>query len=335
MPDPFGWFRWICGHTALPQCNLFFAQLYRADVPALTTLFPDASRFFAEFDITSINAREDPVVQAARGVAGTGVGSTCEIAKVGHRGSVGDIALMVAAGVSFLIAVCLVITASRRKAAVGRAELRIFLLFYAVHSLFKVLTTSSLFEQGGLGLAVMSSIGVAVDVAMFWVLLGNALVATQAVEDGTVAALAPLILVAILLFLPTLYISLDTSLVWSKAFGYDTKNPEQLKNITLFVLTLIWPAFAVLSYTLIMLYVSLIVLQENTPALMYSGAFVLFAVGQVVFFLSSEPLCKASSGRVNSSFITALLETAAVWLIYLAWKSITEDVWGEDLYGFY
>ena len=41
---------------------------------------------------------------------------------------------------------------------------------------------SSLIEQGTTALAVLSAIHVALIVALFWILLGNALIATQIVE---------------------------------------------------------------------------------------------------------------------------------------------------------
>ncbi|OCF43325.1 hypothetical protein I317_02894 [Kwoniella heveanensis CBS 569] len=361
MPDPFGSFQWICNHTVLPQCNLIFSQLYRAESPPLTTLFPDESEFFTEFNIVSDpsaaptcrfgnphidavtgpplqsarSSREDPIVQAARSVAGTGVGANCETPRVGQRGSPGDIALIVLSALSLLMAIILSVTASRRKAAVGRIELRFLLFLYGIHCVFQILTMSSLFEQGGLGLSVMSSIHVAFVATLFWVLLGNGLIATQFVEDGTAAALAPLILFAILFFIPTLYIGLDTSFGWTSVFRFDTDSPDELKNITLFVLTLIWPAAAAFLYTIIMLYITLVVLKETKPALLYFGAFALFAGAQVVFFLASQPLCDTSNGKVNSAFLATLLESASVGVLFLAWKSITEDDWGEEVYGIY
>lgn len=69
MPEPFGSFGWICGspkleygpvnklklssgsHTVLPQCNLFFFQLFENDTPFLTTLFPESSTFFSHYNI--------------------------------------------------------------------------------------------------------------------------------------------------------------------------------------------------------------------------------------------------------------------------------------------
>jgi hypothetical protein len=89
---------------------------------------------------------------------------------------------MVVSGLSVIFALALAYLASRRKAAVGRHELRTLLLVYALHSALSVITTSSVLEQGSTALAVISSIHVAVIAVLFWILLGNALVATQLVE---------------------------------------------------------------------------------------------------------------------------------------------------------
>ncbi|WWC72431.1 uncharacterized protein I206_106393 [Kwoniella pini CBS 10737] len=335
MPDPFGSFSWICSHTVLPQCNLFFSQLFNGDSPSFTTLFPDSSEFFTNYNVTGTNVREDPVIQIARSDAGTGIGSNCENARVGHKGSPGDIALIILSVLSFLLALALSFQASKRKAAVGRIELRFFLFLYGLHSALQVITMSSLLEQGTIVLSVLSSIHVAVIATIFWVLLGNAIIATQVVEDGTAAAIAPLSMFAILFFVPTLYISLDTSLGWTSVFRNTGENASNVKNIALFILTMIWPAVAAVIYTILMIYITLGALRETKPAMLYLCAFILFGIGQVLFFLVSQPLCDASNGKVNSAFLATLLDSSAVVLVYLAWKSITEDDWGEEAYGAY
>ena len=62
-------------------------------------------------------------------------------------------------------------------------------------------------------------------------------------RDGTAASIVPTAIIGVLLFIPTLYISLDTSQSWTGAF--DTG--PQVKSISLFILTMIWPAVYVTS----------------------------------------------------------------------------------------
>jgi len=89
---------------------------------------------------------------------------------------------MVVAGLSAVVALLLTFFAGRRKAAVGRVELRLLFMAYALHSALSVITMSSILEQGTTALAVLSAIHVAVVASLFWILLGNALIATQIVE---------------------------------------------------------------------------------------------------------------------------------------------------------
>ncbi|ORY35850.1 chitin synthase III catalytic subunit-domain-containing protein [Naematelia encephala] len=331
MPDPFGAFSWICSHTPLPHCNLFFQQLFEnGGGQGLVRIFPASSDFFNQYNVTANNVSDDPNVLAARTQAGVGVGSQCEIPHVGNRGSVGDVALVVISGLSTFFALYLVWHATRRRAAVGRSELRLFLLAYALHSALQTVTMSSMVEQASTAIGVLSAIHVGVIASLFWILLGNGLIATQIVEDGTPAALVPMCIIAILFFVPTLYISLDTTFSWSHTFHMDGQEVSNLSNIALFVLTLVWPAIAAVAYLVIMLIIVLRVLNEFKPALLYSLSFALFAGAQIVFFLASQPLCKASNGKINSSFISTILDTAAVGVLYLAWKSITEDDWGDE-----
>ncbi|WVQ70595.1 hypothetical protein IAR50_000114 [Cryptococcus sp. DSM 104548] len=335
MPDPFGSFRWICSHTVLPQCNLFFYQFLHDPVPPLTTLFPNSSDFFDQYNITGQNSNEDPVVQTAVSDAGTGIGSNCEIPRVGHRGSVGDIALIVLSALALFTAWSLAFRASRRYAAVGRTELRLLLLSSGLYSALQAVTMSSVLAQGGTALVVLSAIHVAVGVVVAWFLLGNALIATQVVEDGTAAAIVPLSIFGILFFIPTLYISLDTAFHWTSTFNIPLAQAADVKSIALFILTLIIPAAAVVLYLVIMLYIVVGVLDEIKPAFLYTIAFLLFVSGQIIFFLASQPLCNASGGKVNSAFLATLLQTLSIGSLYLAWVSITEDDWGQDEYGMY
>ena len=71
----------------------------------------------------------------------------------------------------------------------GRVELRAFLAVYLFTLLLQLITTGSLLEQGTTPLVVLTAIHAGAVAALFWMLLGNALVATQVVEDGTPSSL--------------------------------------------------------------------------------------------------------------------------------------------------
>lgn len=71
----------------------------------------------------------------------------------------------------------------------GRVELRAFLAAYLFTLPLQLITTGSFLEQGTTPLVVLTAIHAGAVAALFWMLLCNALVATQVVEDGTPSSL--------------------------------------------------------------------------------------------------------------------------------------------------
>jgi Chitin synthase export chaperone len=61
----------------------------------------------------------------------------------------------------------------------GQIEIRGMLVLYAVSLLLQALTTASILEQGSWPLLVLTAIQAGVVVSFFWLLLANALLATQ------------------------------------------------------------------------------------------------------------------------------------------------------------
>ena len=71
----------------------------------------------------------------------------------------------------------------------GRVEFRIFLIFYLVTLPLQLITTGSFLEQGSTALTAITAVHAGFVAATFWALLGNAIVSTQVVEDGTISSL--------------------------------------------------------------------------------------------------------------------------------------------------
>lgn len=101
----------------------------------------------------------------------------------------GNIANILACALSFLLVLGLIYLTHRRKAAVGRVELRDFLGVYALSLPLQLLTTGAVLEQGSTTLVVLTAVHAGVVAALFWTLIANAVVATQVVEDGTWSSL--------------------------------------------------------------------------------------------------------------------------------------------------
>jgi len=129
----------------------------------------------------------------------------------------------------------------------------------------------------------------------------------------------------------TLYISLDVAFSFTTVFG-PADPPQSLRSIPLFVLTCIWPGAAAILYFAFMAYIVLGVLKEVRPMWYYVISFVLFVLSQLAYFLLSKIICKGVSHKIDGSFIATVLETASVTVLYLAWRSITEESWDEDVY---
>jgi len=209
----FGDFSTLCSQVpSYTWCNLFYRQVLHNDAALLTGL--------------SANPATAPV----------GVNPECGIPLVQTDGSLGNVANIIACGLSVIVVVALIVFSSRRKAAVGRTELRIFFGVYLLTLIFQILTTGSVIQQGTKGLVILTAIHAGLIATLFWTLLGNAIVATQIVEDGTLSSMIPFGIISLSFFIATTYISLDTAFSFTKAFG--PSNPQQaLNSIPLFVLT--------------------------------------------------------------------------------------------------
>ncbi|KZS97480.1 hypothetical protein SISNIDRAFT_450294 [Sistotremastrum niveocremeum HHB9708] len=308
----FGSFAALCKDIPMPWCNLFVRQLSKHSPQ---TLLPPSSNFT---------------------LAPVGVNPSCAINRISQPGSfggtsLGNIAQIIACAACFFFVVFLIIKVSRRRAAVGRVEFRIFLMIYLLSLPLNLLTTGSVLKQGSLPLVILTAVHAGVVAALFWALLANGIVSTQVVEDGTLSSLIPFYALIIAFFAATTYISLDVALTITHSFG-PSNPPEDLESIPLFVLTNIWPGAATLIFFAIMLYIILGILREIRPIWFYILAFTIFVLSQLDYYLLSKTICVGTKAKIDGLFVATLLETAAVGVLYLGWTSITEDAWDENDY---
>ncbi|KAI0310295.1 chitin synthase III catalytic subunit, partial [Amylostereum chailletii] len=124
-------------------------------------------------------------------------------------------------------------------------------------------------------------------------------------------------------FVATTYISLDVGFSFTSTFG-PSNPPAALTGIPLFVLASIWPLAATVGYFGLMTYIVIGLLREFRPMWYYVLSAILFVLSQLAYFLLSRVICNGSSAKIDGSFVATVLETAAVGVLYLAWKSITE-----------
>ena len=329
--EPFGAFGEICRRAPLPQCNLFFAQYWRKGSD-FSVLFPPSSPAFSFYNITSNNVRDDTTVQLARRQAGAGLGAACQIPRPGQRGSAGDFALVIVSAMAILIMAGLIYHAARRKAAVGRIEMRVLLIGFALHSALQALTMASMLEHGSTALLVLSAIHCGVIAMLAWLLIANLIIVTQVVEDGSLSSLIPIGIVSAIIFGGTLYIGLATGYGWNDPFiFYSDSNPALLKNTALFVITLIWPLAAIVVYISAMVFLIVRNSYEVISTAYLGGSAVLFFGGQLALFLANTAVCEGAHAKTSAAFIAAITNTAAVGLLHMMWHSVTEETW-EDYY---
>ncbi|KAI0341317.1 hypothetical protein BDW22DRAFT_1429993 [Trametopsis cervina] len=297
----FGDFEPLCKQTpSYPWCNLFYRQLQSHAPDVLTNV--------------SANPRTAPV----------GINPECSIPPIAVDGSLANIANIIACGLSVFVIVFLIWRSGRRTAAVGRIELQIFLVLYLLTLPLQILTTGAFLQQGSTALVALTAIHAGLVAAAFWALLANAIVSTQVVDDGTLSSLIPFTFFTLAFFAATTYISLDVGFTFTSAFG-PSNPPQNLHSIPLFVLTTIWPGAATLLYFCFMLYIVMGVLNGAHP-MWYILAAVLFVLSQLDYFLLNKVICNGvPSHRIDGSFVATILETAAVVVLYLAWKDITDE----------
>jgi len=165
--------------------------------------------------------------------------------------------------------------------------------------------------------------------ATFWVLLLNAIIGYQLLDDGTVLSVSLVAGSMLLVFLGTGYITMDSRLgSWTGTFL--TEDGGEYRNYALYALYLLFPIVAATGYFILETVLVLHVLEEKRPMVLLGGSAILFAVGQVFDFVISVHICNATKGKIDGSLFQTLFTLMSVITLWYFWSSITEDVWVDD-----
>jgi hypothetical protein len=162
-------------------------------------------------------------------------------------------------------------------------------------------------------------------IATTWVLLLNALVGYQVVDDGTPVSLGLMLVSAVVLLIGTGYIALDTGFDWTGHFQSSLDPPN--RNIGLYVLYQLAPLIFIVAFFVLEAILVLRVLGESRPMIYLVAAFVLFALGQVFQYVVSPYICNGTSGKINGAMFETLFTLLSVVMVWVFWSSITEDDW--------
>ncbi|KAI1298637.1 chitin synthase III catalytic subunit [Xylaria venustula] len=238
-----------------------------------------------------------------------------------HLRNLGSILLC---GIAIVTSAFLVLRSERKRAAVGRREMQLFLIG------FIIIEIAEIFSVGGFPLSpkvriAFTGIHIGMIIATTWVLLMNAIVGFQILDDGTPLSLGLILISAAILFIGTGYITLDTGLNWTGEFEGSYSPPN--RNIALYVLYQLVPLIFLVAFYVLEAFLVLRILGELRPIIYLTGAAVLFALGQIFNYVVSPYICNGTAGKIDGALFETLFTLLAVIMIWVFWSSITEDDW--------
>ena len=166
-------------------------------------------------------------------------------------------------------------------------------------------------------------------VATLWILLLNAVVGFQLLDDGTPLSLGLIVGSAAALFIGTGYIALDTGFNWTGYWYDDSANPPQAdpRNIALYVLYQLAPLVFLFAFFVLETALVIRVLGERKPMIYLVAAALLFAIGQIFNYVASVHICTGTDGKIDGALFETLFTLLSVVAIWVFWSSITEDDW--------
>ncbi|KAH7250102.1 chitin synthase III catalytic subunit [Fusarium redolens] len=239
-----------------------------------------------------------------------------------HLGNLGSILL---AGAAIVTAVFLLLRSEKKRAAVGRREMQMFLIGYIIISICEIFSVGE-FPLNSTVRVAFSAIHIGMIIATCWILMLNAVVGYQIIDDGTPLSLALIALSALLLLIGTGYIALDTGFSWT---GYwdDSYEAPRNRNIALYVLYQLVPLILLVAYLVLEAILVIRILGETRPMIYLAAAALLFAIGQVFNYAVSKYICDGTSGKIDGALFQTLFTLLSVIMVWVFWSSITEDDW--------
>jgi hypothetical protein len=165
--------------------------------------------------------------------------------------------------------------------------------------------------------------------ATLWILMLNAVVGYQLIDDGTAMSLGLMVGSAAAIFIGTGYIALDTGYSWTGHFDSSLSGHGngQNRNIALYVLYQLAPLVFLFVYFVLETILVIKILGERKPMIFLVIAAVLFALGQIFNYVISVHICHGTSGKIDGALFETLFTLLSVVAIWTFWSSITEDDW--------
>jgi len=250
----------------------------------------------------------------------------CELKGIPLSGGryLGNLGSIILCGIAILVTGYLLWRSEMKQAAVGRREMQMFLTGYIIVEICEIFTVGEFPLDSNVRIA-FTGIHLGMIVATTWILVLNAVVGYQIIDDGTPLSIGLILISAIALFVGTGYIALDTGYSWTGHFDSSLVYPN--RSIGLYVLYQLAPLiFLVIFFALEALLV-LRVLGETRPMIYLGGAALLFALGQIFNYVVSTHICTGTQGKIDGALFETLFTLLSVVTIWYFWSSITEDDW--------
>ncbi|KAE9372122.1 hypothetical protein N431DRAFT_236602 [Stipitochalara longipes BDJ] len=238
-----------------------------------------------------------------------------------HLGNIGSILLC---GVAIAVSAFLLWRSERKQAAVGRREMQVFLVGYILIEICEIFTVGKFPLSSKVRIA-FTGIHLGLIIATLWILMLNAVVGYQLLDDGTPLSVGLMIGSAAALFIGTGYITLDTGYSWTGHF--DSSLQGNNRNIALYVLYQLAPLVFLFIFFVLETVLVIRVLGERKPMIYLVSAALLFALGQIFNYVVSVHICHGTHGKIDGALFETLFTLLSVIMIWVFWSSITEDDW--------
>ncbi len=162
-------------------------------------------------------------------------------------------------------------------------------------------------------------------IASLWILLLNAVVGFQLLDDGTILSAGIIVASAAVLFIGTGYIALDTGFRWTGHF--DSSLSGNNRNIALYVLYQLAPLVFLFLFFCLETVLVIRILGEHKPMIYLGAAALLFALGQIFNYVVSVHICHGTNGKIDGALFETFFTLLSVVAVWVFWSSITEDDW--------
>lgn len=259
---------------------------------------------------------------------------SCDLTGIALKGGrhLGNLGSILFCGIAIVVAIFLLWRSEHKQAAVGRREMQLFLMGYIIISICEIFTVGE-FPLSEKVRVAFTGIHLGAIVATLWILMLNAAVGYQIIDDGTPVSLGLIVASALALFIGTGYIALDTGYSWTGHFdsSYDAPN----RNIGLYVLYQLAPLIFLFAFFVMETILVIRILGETKPMIFLGSAALLFAIGQIFNYIISIHICHGTHGKINGALFETLFTLLSVVMVWVFWSSITEDDWPMPVTGSY